>query len=397
MEAGRHVRVGGTNGAARAGEPEPTDGTQLVKFRSEKVDVNIEDLDDTLPTMTARLRLGARISKVEKALRQYLADDIEETDTILLYRDGEPLCDDDLSLPPSLIQFRVYPSYETPGDLTPRLTFDSPNKKCAMMFEKMRIPLLDEISTGMTVDGLRNKISNKLGLPDPNVVVISASGGMRPGPLEGGHWEIRRVQKWLCRDITIEIAPERRYVVLRGCAKQYLYHPSSSSSNKEGTTVGKVKQWLKDILLTGVHVKCSSKVDIDVSDISIMDWYLTLEDNSSLVPWASTIDFSVPARVAETFAEEQSWLAPIIYKCAICMEQKRDDEMANQVTKLCTHKPRVCIKCLEHWIPSCLQMNGWERVNCPTCAEPMEFGDIKTHAKKDIFERYYCPPSVSEF
>ncbi|PKS06772.1 hypothetical protein jhhlp_006846 [Lomentospora prolificans] len=392
---------------AASPETPQSPSVHFAGIRSHKVRIKIEDIDDELPSLVAYLRLGARTTKVEQAVRLFLQDPenvededensgserpapmINPSDTIVLYKDGQLLCNEDLLNPPSKIHYRVYYSGETPGDLTPRLYFNSPDKRCAKIFVKNRESLLDDITnSGLTVDGLRNKISNKLGLADPNVVAVSACGGMRPGPLEGGHWEIKRVQSWLCRDIAIEIIPNIQYVVVRGCSKQYLYHPPPGKLNKEGTTVGNIKKWLRETLIPGVHRKCKSQIHVESADILVKDWYLELKNDSSPVPWGSLLDFSLPRGVAEAFIEEQNWLSPIKHTCVVCWDSKRGDEMVDQVTKLCLHGPKVCIKCLQQWIKSAFLENGWERVNCPSCTEPLSFHDVRAHATKTVFERY---------
>lgn len=382
-------------------------GVQFTGVRSQKVTVKIEDIDDELPSLTAHLRLGARTSKVEQAVRLFLqnpenvededidSDDgypepmINEGDAIVLYKGGMTLVDEDLLEPLEKIHYRVYYRGETPGDLTPRLYCNPPDKRCAKIFAKVKDELIDDIvNSGLTVDGLRNKLSNRMGLADPNVVAVSACGGLRLGPLEGGHWEIKRIQSWLCRDIAIEIVPDMQYVVVRGCSKQYLYHPPFGRQGKDGTTVGTIKKWLRETLLPGVHRKCKSEIYVDPVEITMKDWYLELKDDSSPVPWGSLLDFSLPQTVAENFIEDQAWLSPIKHTCVVCWDSKRGDEMVDQVTKICLHGPKVCIKCLQEWIQSAFLENGWERVNCPSCTEPLSFHDIRVHATKTVFERF---------
>ncbi|MBE3046008.1 hypothetical protein IMZ48_26410, partial [Candidatus Bathyarchaeota archaeon] len=86
----------------------PAYAAQPLLMANPKIDITLQGLDDELLTMQARLRPGARTRNVERAIRRYMGSDIQDDDTVQIYRDGEILrADDRLGNDSQLLHYRV--------------------------------------------------------------------------------------------------------------------------------------------------------------------------------------------------------------------------------------------------------------------------------------------------
>ncbi|OCK78731.1 hypothetical protein K432DRAFT_383655 [Lepidopterella palustris CBS 459.81] len=74
--------------------------------------------------------------------------------------------------------------------------------------------------------------------------------------------------------------------------------------------------------------------------------------------------------------------------CMVCSDEVPDEGFPTQVTTYCTHKVWTCKSCVQSWLASQLQNNGWDMVNCPECLYHLDAEDMERNADKETFERY---------
>lgn len=248
---------------------------------------------------------------------------------------------------------------------------------------KLTGQLLADIKAGMTVVDVKTKIAEHLKV-DSNQVILSAWGGIRPGRLEGHSWEVRQIQKWLCRCLSVEIWPQKSYLLIRGHGREYTYH--SNIPGEPHAVARYVKSWIRDRLVKSVHQAGQSKADLGTRRIQLKLEDAIVEGYTS-IPWGSAIDFTLPPDAAELFSDEENWLLSATETCFVCWETKRPTEFPCQITSTCKHEPQSCKACLRQWIASSLNDTAWDRLKCSECQEMLKHSEVRRFAASDVFAR----------
>jgi hypothetical protein len=246
--------------------------------------------------------------------------------------------------------------------------------------------LLEAINAGATVGELRQRIAEHMGIKDANRIVLVARDGVRRGSLHGNCWQVRQVKNWLCRWLSIDINPEKGYVVLRGLGREYLYHPKAESVSADMAVEG-LQEYFETRILQAVcrhgrskpRAPCGLRLCLDGKALS----------RSAPVVLGATYDFELSDDAADTFSDEESWLLLPTKTCSACIEDKKVTEMPIRVTRRCKHEPTICKECLQQWLESGVADGAWETgLKCPDCSELLEHRDVKRYASKEVFERY---------
>lgn len=74
--------------------------------------------------------------------------------------------------------------------------------------------------------------------------------------------------------------------------------------------------------------------------------------------------------------------------CAVCFETLNPQNTPKQkTTSSCNHEMDVCISCLTTSISTQLDNKVWDHIDCPTCAQRLEFQDVKAFADPVAFGR----------
>ena len=75
-------------------------------------------------------------------------------------------------------------------------------------------------------------------------------------------------------------------------------------------------------------------------------------------------------------------------ECTICLDRRQRFNFPHETpTQECQHRVEVCIECLRYYISSTMAQNGWEKIDCPTCAQHLESSDVKAFAAASTFEK----------
>jgi hypothetical protein len=252
----------------------------------------------------------------------------------------------------------------------------------------LKAEMLAAIDAGETVGALKTIVAKHMGIRDASRVIIVARDGIRPGTLNGHHWQVHQMKtSWLCRWLAIDVTPENGYVIFRGLQREYAWYPDAK-------TVGRMKpvSFLRHYLVTRVlyrvHQHDRSELTGPVSVRLSLGDKPCHHSSREAVRWGATYDFKLPPDVAEAFSIEESWLQRETETCITCLEDKKLSEMPAEVTSGCKHRPTVCKDCLQQWLQSIVETGGWDRMRCPDCAEPMAWEDVKRCALKEMFTRY---------
>jgi hypothetical protein len=76
------------------------------------------------------------------------------------------------------------------------------------------------------------------------------------------------------------------------------------------------------------------------------------------------------------------------YRCVVCREDIASSLFWNQEsTKRCKHPERVCIACMQNWIPITMQNKGPTNISCPFCGVCLDYADVCLVATKEVFKR----------
>lgn len=349
------------------------------------MEITIQGLDDGSLTMTARLRPGSRTRKVERAIRRYLGPDIQEGDTVEIYRDGEILrAYDRVGDDTQLLHYRVFPARDperppSEEDAAPTDTH------VAGIPRGMRPFPAYSLEAPTTVAQVRKSLARASGIQDPNTIVVHLVGGPRAGPLEGNDWQLRQAVKWQHREIVVTERPCRSYIILHGCGKEYLWQ--TPRQDEDGVSVGALKQWLKNTLIRRVHPTLDTQILVDPGDISLYVDNRPLFNDSCLVRWTTQVSFRLSPRVEAAFSAEEKWLCPS-FECSLCHETIPDTGL--KVSAGCTHESAACTLCIRRWVSTCLHDDGWDKARCPLCSHPLDYNEIKAHSSEEDFER--CSP-----
>ena len=74
--------------------------------------------------------------------------------------------------------------------------------------------------------------------------------------------------------------------------------------------------------------------------------------------------------------------------CIICTDELHVLDFAvRPPTMRCDHPVETCHKCLQHWVASEFDSNGWDHIKCPQCSELLDHGDVQAAAEPDVFAR----------
>ena len=75
-------------------------------------------------------------------------------------------------------------------------------------------------------------------------------------------------------------------------------------------------------------------------------------------------------------------------ECTICLESLQNSAFPQEnPTCECQHDIEVCIECLRYHISSTMAQRGWDRIECPTCFQRLEYLDVKASAASCTFEK----------
>ncbi|KAH8675961.1 hypothetical protein BX600DRAFT_190897 [Xylariales sp. PMI_506] len=348
-------------------------------------EVELVDLDDIRDNVTISIKSTTRLSKVAEFLRRRdmgVQKPIYHDAEIRFYLLDIRLLGDEI--PQSLTTLRYRALH--PGD----------GGDAIQVCHSDDVPLsqaqVDEISGSIdkevTIGVLRSIVASHIELDDPNRVIISACGGLRPGLLTGNSWDVYKIKTWLCREIYIDLAPPRAYIILRGANQEFIYHPPAGYK-EESISVRNLRRWCRRRLVAKVHHSSMSRhaVDDDDDDVAIILGGSVLTKRRR-VPFGRAVDFELPRSVEERFLQEQGWLVTATESCVVCGDDKKVFEMPRQVTRACEHKPSTCRECAGQWIASSLETQSWDRLRCPECPQLLQFQDVRNLASQEVFNRY---------
>jgi hypothetical protein len=246
--------------------------------------------------------------------------------------------------------------------------------------------ILSGIESGVTVGELRQRVAAHIGVQDANRIALIVRDGMRPGALQGDHWELGKLKTWLCRWLSVAISPERGYVVLRGAQGVFVYHPRRG---QVGTRM--YVSFVADYLVTRVF---QSEYPYQMSELSGQsDIELVIDGKPQIlrtatVEWGAIYDLRLSHGLAEALLLEDPWSIETTMQCSICIDDKQRTEMPVQNTPRCTHRPTTCKDCLGEWLRSSIERGAWDRLQCPDCPEVLDWQDVKQHASEGTFSRY---------
>lgn len=351
------------------------------------IDVELKSLDDRYHNWKCAIPANFPVARLETYIRrQYLSRNksIAPNVHFIFYADGQTLKpENEVGKDRPVIWYRMT---KTLGDLdTWKFTHwqDETNGRLDTALSDQLAKAIDE---GATVMQLREKIGEFMKIDDPHRIVLTARDGMRQGLLQGSHWEVSQIRKWLCRWVSIDVNPPNGYVIIHGLGREYVYHPDMRNFER-GMEIRAIQSYLNHRLFRAVCLSGRSEFELTYPNIR-----LTIDGSSvtSSTPlrWGTTYDFQIPDDVAEVFSEEETWLLKPTETCAICLDEKRITEMPIKITKGCKHKPALCKDCLKQWLQSSLERSSWDRLKCPDCPELLKYSDMKRCASKDTFDRY---------
>jgi hypothetical protein len=246
--------------------------------------------------------------------------------------------------------------------------------------------ILSAIGAGVTVGELRQTVADQMGIKDANRIALIVRDGMRPGALQGNHWSLSKLKTWLCRWISIALAPARGYVVLRGAHGVFVYHPRRV---QVGTRIH--LNLVADYVVTRVFQSAYPYRMSELSGQSDVELDLdgtTQNLRTATVKWGATYDFRLSHKLAEALLPGDPWTVETTKQCSICIDDKPRSEMPAQNTPRCTHQPTACKECLEEWLRSSIERGAWDRLQCPDCSEVLDWQDVKRHASEAAFNRY---------
>ncbi|KAL1876430.1 hypothetical protein VTK73DRAFT_9296 [Phialemonium thermophilum] len=356
------------------------------------VRIVVHDLNHQLRPFRVELKSGTQARRIADVIRKRHAERagaVPETARIRLYREGLEIQPHEMAPDrPCIVWHRLElaAGRESSDDGLSwwKLTHwqDETN---GVLDKTLTGEIVRAIESGETIGSLRRIIAARTGVEDANRVVIIARDGVRRGLVQGDSWEARQLRNWLCRWLSIDTGRERGYVVLKGLARQYIYHPAPVYL-ENGMTVTMLKKWMKQRLFTAVDRLGQDELSLASREIAIREG----EDvpDSTPVRWGATYTFSLPAHVAEALGDAESWLLPVSESCSVCGDAKKITELPAQLTAECDHRPSLCKDCTRQWIHSSLESTLWDRLKCPECPKLLQFHDVQRYASPEDFVRY---------
>ncbi|KAI0160951.1 hypothetical protein GGR52DRAFT_562306 [Hypoxylon sp. FL1284] len=365
--------------------------------------IKLLDLDDTVtrrPHLTVTVRCQ-KLSWVAAFLKsQFPSDDglipsderIPGDATIQFFADSEPLDGDDI--PEALYELR-YRVLTAGDDGSIRIIW---GHHTPVLLRPQLDQIVSVVAAGRSVGILRETVLKILGAVNtpgmsPNCVMIKATGGLRPGPLQGNNWEVRKVKTWLCRYVTISVTRATDHLVLRGQYgpnQQYVWHWLPESPRNYRTWM-EAKYWLKEKILTAVDQRGHGH-NLGIN-IAPRDIQLTVRGeavkNTDILRGGETVDFDLSRVVEDKFIEAESWILPLSETCSACNNDKHVYDMprGRRISALCSHFSDICKKCVGRWV-AISSAQGKRRVTCPECDVLLETLDVQAHAPPEVFERY---------
>lgn len=364
--------------------------------RNRRVEIELVDLDAVRDSIKIGIKSTSGLSHIASFLKRRYSDEeeedyIPEDAQIIFYWTDKRLPGDEIPIGLSLLRYRVLDDDDDADDddedAPIKLSWGSQVQLEPAEVHKIR----HDIGAGKTIGALRRSIASYLDVEDPSRIVISARGGLRPGLLQGNAWDASKLRMWLCRTVFIHLVPERSYFILRGVNQEFVYHPPHLG-NDPSIDFRKLRDWLRGRILTGVHRRVSSHIDVENDDIVLRCKGRVLT-RRSLVFLGQIVDFELTRHVEDMFIEEEAWLLPLSENCIVCGDDKRVSEMPWRITKTCEHQPNTCKDCIGQWITSSMDTLAWDRLKCPECPELLRFGDVRAFASREVFDRFVvlCP------
>ncbi|KAI1872562.1 hypothetical protein JX265_005442 [Neoarthrinium moseri] len=364
--------------------PKPDSRHSVSSQKHERrVEIYLLDLDGLRESLKIGIKETSQLTHISNFLkRRFKAHDepVSENARITYFWGSQCLLGENIPSIVSTLHYRVYNCSDDDDSI--RITWSKELQLEGSQVHQIHCAL----GKGSTVGELRQVVASLLGLQDPNRIIISSRGGLRPGPVQGNNWEACKITAWLCRIIWIDVAPSKAYLVLRGMNEEYLYHqPTTGSGHWTGFRL--LRNWIKTGILTNCDVRLAGGLKVDKDDITLICEGKVL-DKRMRISDGQTVDFHLPHAVAEKFHQEEAWLVPLTESCSVCGDEKRISEMPRQITQACDHAPNTCNDCVGQWITSSMETVAWDRLKCPECPQTLLFDDVKTFANPQVFDRY---------
>ncbi|KAI0000616.1 hypothetical protein F4779DRAFT_147899 [Xylariaceae sp. FL0662B] len=358
--------------------------------------IDLIDFDSSVShrrTIKIGVKETSRLCHVADFLKKRYADGderIPEDAQIRFFFPDRPPDDDKIPEGVSFLRYRVRPAGDD-GSL--RLIWGGTSLK-------LRMPQMEdiarEVASGGTVGAVREKVAELLQscnkskrhlIGDANQVVVEATGGLRPGSLQGSNWEARKVHAWHCRYLTITVRPPYEFIVFRGFNEEYVWH--EPYLDRQGNAdVRMLRQWLRNEVFASLVSRRDLR-RIDVNDI-ILTYRGRLVRRHTRIRPGDTVDFEVPRAVGDVVIEAEAWLVPLSEACVVCGDEKRVSEMPHgrHITEACEHDSKTCKACVGQWITSSMDTVTWDRLKCPECPRLLKFENVRAFASRETFDRY---------
>ena len=369
----------------------PTEHSSRTSETSPRYQITLDGLQRGTRRISATVKPTTRVGIIERAIRDHPDMEIEKSDTVILYRGDRLLLPSErLGNDSRPLQYHVFRDQsDTPTTYSPQVATTTSTHSGSGEEHVATLPLPRANSQELTtVAEVRRTYARRRGIEDANAIIIRLIGGLRPGPVEGDDWQLRKVAAWDPDDMIATILLQPSYIVLRGYGKEYLYQVSCHG--EDGISVGGLKWWLRNRIIRCVHLTMNTRISVDIADILLSLDDVPLSRDTSVVKWTSKIEFTLSPAVEAAFTMEERWLCPS-FDCFLC--QETICSRAPTVSANCNHEPKVCAPCVRRWVSTCLVKDGWNRARCPECSVSLAYHEIKAHAPEDDFERYHPAPS----
>jgi hypothetical protein len=73
--------------------------------------------------------------------------------------------------------------------------------------------------------------------------------------------------------------------------------------------------------------------------------------------------------------------------CLVCSEDFAELKISIPAAGACSHKTKTCGDCSSSWIASQIETVGWDQIRCPECPRLLSYGDIKSAASNEVFQK----------
>ncbi|KAK1755320.1 hypothetical protein QBC47DRAFT_361334 [Echria macrotheca] len=378
------------------GREEEGDGAPKLRRRKhrhstrerELVEVELLALDHRGSDLKIGVPRGCVVRGIESCIRRWYLERnklITPTAEFLFFSDGQPLgLTDVIQKRPGTIWYRVTKS---PGEAESwRFTHwqDETNGRLDSALSGVLAKAIDD---GVTVRQLRKMVAGLMNVNDPYRIVLSTRDGMRRGLIQGEDWEAKRMKKWLTCWLSVDINPEKYYVVLRGLGREYVYHPQALTV-EQGMDTRKLALYMSRRLFRSACMLGTSKFDLSSMEIKLFHDDGRCAGPLTPLEWGATYTFEIPQDAAEAFADEENWLLQPTESCAVCMEDKKITELPIRITSDCQHPSVPCKDCLKQWLQSSLERATWDRIKCPDCPAILGYADMRRYASRETFSRF---------